>query len=105
MIFETERLIVRLLEMSDTDNYFDMMGNPNVMNPIPRKTMLRSESDEHLQQLIHSNSTKLVWGIEEKKSNNFIGICALLKNDEKENELGYRLREKYWGSRLWKRDN
>ena len=26
----------------------------------------------------------------------FIGLCAFLKNNENENEIGYRLREKYW---------
>lgn len=97
MIFETKRLIVRDLKIDDSESYFDMMGNPNVMNPIPRKVMTKSESDKHLRQLIDNDSKKMIWGIEDKKSKSFIGLCALLKNDDQDNELGYRLREKYWG--------
>lgn len=31
-IFETDRLIIRTLKETDSDAYYDMMGNPNVMN-------------------------------------------------------------------------
>ena len=37
MLFTTERLLIRLLQISDSENFFDMMGNPNVMHPIPQK--------------------------------------------------------------------
>lgn len=97
MIFETKRLVARLLKIDDKDDYFDMMGNFNVMSLIPRNVMTSYESDKHLKGLIDNYPEKLVWAIEEKKSANFIGLCALLKNDSQENELGYRLREKYWG--------
>jgi len=100
MIFKTERLIIRELKEPDSDDFFDMMRNPNVMNPIPRKTMNRNESDSKLKELIaleKSTETK-VWGLIEKESTDFIGICGLLKNSENENEIAYRLREKYWGN-------
>jgi ribosomal-protein-alanine N-acetyltransferase len=100
MIFETERLIIRELKKSDSDNFFDMMGNPNVMNPIPQKVMTKDESDSKLNELItlEKSTNKKVWSLIEKKSNDFIGICGLLKNNENENEIAYRLREKYWGN-------
>jgi RimJ/RimL family protein N-acetyltransferase len=97
--FETERLIMRPLSESDTDNYFDMMGNPNVMNPVPVKTMNRAESDAHLADLLkldHKGSKK-IWAIDIKGGEKFIGLCAILKNDENDDELGYRFRERYWG--------
>jgi len=99
MIFETERLTVRVLHFQDTDSFFDMMGNPNVMNPIPRPIMTRAESDVFLSKLTsakNDSSYKDVWAIVEKKSNSFIGLCAYLKNDENDDEIGYRLREQFW---------
>lgn len=99
MIFETERLIVRLLQLDDADTYFDMMSNPNVMRLIPREIMSREESDTHLKMIVENDSSfsdKKIWGIETKSENEFIGLCAFLKNDKNEDELGYRLREKFW---------
>ena len=98
-IFETSRLIIRKLNEADADDYYDMMGNPNVMNLIPTKVMSREESDNHLGYFVNNNQKLLntiVWAIETKDENEFIGICAFLKNDEKEDEIGYRLREKFW---------
>ncbi len=98
-IFETERLLIRTLKKDDSDDYFDMMGNPNVMNPIPRDVMTREESNDHLNNFLnteHTASDRKVWAIELKSENKFIGLCAFLKNNENEDEIGYRLREKYW---------
>ena len=100
LIFETNRLIVRQLQESDQSPYFDLMGNPNVMNPIPRDVMTREESNEHLNMLLDNEqktSGKMVWAIQLKAENEFIGLCAFLKNNENDDEIGYRLREKYWG--------
>lgn len=99
MIFETERLSIRMLSTQDTEAFFDMMGNTNVMSPIPRPVMSRTESDAFLERVIFSknfNTDKQVRAIVEKKSNQFIGLCAFLKNDENDNEIGYRLREQFW---------
>ena len=99
MIFKTERLLVYSLKKSDSEGFFDMMGNPNVMLPIPQKFMTKPESDAKLDELIKlEKSTSIkIWGLFESKSNDFIGICGFLKNNEDENEIVYRLREKYWG--------
>lgn len=100
MIFETDRLIARQLQESDQSAYFDMMGNPNVMCLIPREIMSKNESDKHLAKFIqnYDNQTNpKVWAIELKAENEFIGLCGFLKNNENDDEIGYRLREKYWG--------
>ncbi|PQJ21003.1 GNAT family N-acetyltransferase [Tenacibaculum sp. SG-28] len=98
-IFETDRLLIRNLTKGDSEDYFDMMGNPNVMSLIPRQVMSRKESDKHLNNFVGKDQTLTdtkVWGIEVKTKNEFIGLCAFLKNNENEDEIGYRLREKYW---------
>lgn len=100
MIFETDRLIVRQLQESDQSAYFNMMSNPNVMRPIPRNVMTEEESNEHLNKFLNTQETTSdtkVWAIEQKEENEFIGLCAFLKNNENDDEIGYRLREKYWG--------
>lgn len=100
MIFQTPRLIARPLQETDQTAYFDMMGNPKVMNPIPREPMTREESNEHLNKLLtldHTTSDTKVWAIELKEERVFIGLCAFLKNNNNEDEIGYRLREAYWG--------
>jgi len=100
MIFETERLSIRLLSTHDSKAFFDMMGNPNVMNPIPQKVMTRLESDMVLEKFTPPQITDLdkqVWAIVEKESTIFIGLCAFLKNNENDEEIAYRLREQFWG--------
>jgi ribosomal-protein-alanine N-acetyltransferase len=98
-IFETERLLVRSLKASDVDAYFDMMGNSKVMRLIPREVMTKPESDAHLNRFLemdYSQSDTKVWAIESKQDKEFIGICAFLKNSDNDDEIGYRLREKFW---------
>jgi len=98
-IFETDRLIIRKLNENDADNYFDMMGNPNVMNLLPRNAMSRIESNDHLAGFLNpidNNSDKKVWGIELKTGNELIGICAFIKNNHQEDEIGYHFREQFW---------
>lgn len=98
MIFETERLVIRPLLLSDREAFYDMMSNPNVMKPIPRDTMDRKTSDEHFEKHLFadkSSDTK-VWAIDSKTGDALIGIAAFLKNDDNEDEIGYRLREQFW---------
>ena len=99
MIFKTERLYTRKLEKSDKDPFFDMMSNPEVMHPIPQKPMRLQESYSKLLELIEmgSSTNRKLWAIIEKNNLDFIGLCGLIQNDENENEIAYRLREKYWG--------
>ena len=77
--FETDRLIIRYLANTDTEAYFDMMGNINVMRLIPRPIMDRNESDTHLANLIsqyQKASDTRIWGVELKATNEFIGLCG-----------------------------
>jgi len=96
IIFETERLVVRQFYAFDKTAFFDMMGNPLVMNPIPQKTFTKEESDKKLTELI-SSSKKKIWAINLKSDFELIGLCGLIVNNENENEIAYRFREKFWG--------
>ncbi|MCK4561514.1 MAG: GNAT family N-acetyltransferase [Flavobacteriaceae bacterium] len=99
IIFETERLIIRQLKAIDKIAFFDMMGNPNVMKPIPQNVFSKEESDEKLIELISyykSNFEKKIWAISLKDNTELIGLCGLIINNENNNEIAYRLREKFW---------
>lgn len=99
MIFETERLYARKLKESDEVLFFKLMSNPNVMNPIPQSPFNREESTTELHRLISlekSTETK-IWCLCEKGNDEFIGFCGLLKNDENEDEIAYRIIENFWG--------
>src|SRR5690348_4411828 len=100
MIFETTRLYVRPLEENDEAAFFELMSNPNVMNPIPQKPFNKKESDAKLSELISLEKTSAtkIWCLCKKGSNNLIGICGVLKNNEGEDEIAYRIIEIYWGN-------
>lgn len=99
MIFETTRLYVRALEKNDEAAFFELMGNPHVMDPIPQKPFNREESASKLAELIalERSSDTRIWCLCEKGRNDLIGICGVLKNDEKEDEIAYRIIERFWG--------
>jgi [ribosomal protein S5]-alanine N-acetyltransferase len=99
MEINTERLILRRLQESDREAYFDMMSNPKVMHPIPMPTMSRSESDANFDQYKSADFTlsdKIILAATIKKTRECIGIAAFLFNDEGDPEIGYRLREEFW---------
>lgn len=99
MILETPRLYARPLEESDAAAFFELMGNPNVMNPIPQKIFSKAESNSKLTELIaleKSSDTK-IWCLCEKGDTALIGICGVLKNNEQQDEIAYRIIESYWG--------
>lgn len=98
MIFETERLLVRKLNTNDSELFFELMNNPNVMNPIPQKVFTRIESNTKLTELISIEiSSKKIWCLTEKGNDSLIGICGFLKNNENDDEIAYRLIERFWG--------
>lgn len=99
MILETTRLYARRLEQNDEIAFFELMSNPNVMNLIPQKPFSREESTSELARLIllEQSSDTRIWSLCEKESNGMIGICGVLKNDEKQDEIAYRVLERFWG--------
>jgi ribosomal-protein-alanine N-acetyltransferase len=100
MIFETEKLYARKLEENDEAAFFELMSNPNVMDPIPQKPFEKNESASKLTELIslESSSDTKIWSLCKKGSSDLIGICGVLKNDENEDEIVYRIIERFWGN-------
>jgi ribosomal-protein-alanine N-acetyltransferase len=99
MIFETQRLFVRRLEENDHLPFFEMMSDPRVMDLIPQKVFNEASSNIELARLmsVEKLSDTKIWSLCKKENKEMIGICGLLKNDEKQDEIAYRLLEKFWG--------
>lgn len=99
MIFETQRLIVRKLILSDLNAFHEMQCNPKVMQFADGEVKSFLEHQEEIQELINSyekpTNNFWIYAIERKSDCNFIGTLALVK-DGKDDEIGYRFLEKYW---------
>ena len=98
-IFNSKRLHVRFLSTTDKDLFYEMMSDPEVMNPIPQKVFSRNQSDAKLHELIGlaPHRKKMLWAITEKDSEALIGICGFLINSDNNYEIAYRFRKKFWG--------
>ena len=100
MIFETERLIIRRLVMSDLQSFHEMQSNPKVMQFADGEVKSLEEHQEELQDLINKYNIKhndfWIYAIENKQTNNFMGTVALVKDENNDDEIGYRFLEKYW---------
>ena len=92
MTLTSQNLILRRLKKSDEEEFYDIMGNKEVMDPIPLPTISKNESDSHLLEVIENKEID-IFAITKKNNENLIGIVALTHD----NEILYRLRPKYWG--------
>jgi [ribosomal protein S5]-alanine N-acetyltransferase len=102
--FETERLRVRDLLVTDKENFFLLNGSEEVMRYI-RPVKTREESDHQLEQILalgpsvpHNGR----WAVEEKATGRFIGSFAIIPIpfDPLKTQLGYSFIPEYWGRGL-----
>jgi ribosomal-protein-alanine N-acetyltransferase len=80
IVFETERLIVRLYTPGDYDNYFSLHGNPEVMQYI-RAAQTRIESDAKFEEtILHLPPHPYLgrWAVNEKNSKKFVGSFVII---------------------------
>ena len=97
-LFKTDRLEIRNLTLSDIDNFIDLQSNPNVMQYVGSPAMSKDECEADLQKLIRKYTEPgngfCIYGV--YLSNEMIGTCAVIQ-EPTGNEIGYRLRERFWG--------
>ena len=95
MIFETDRLRVRKLNLSDFDAFHRMQSNIEVMQYITGEITSPEESLEKLKEFIGRYKTKKKeWPFAVEMNNNatFVGLCGIIE----ENEIGYRFLPEFW---------
>ncbi|MBK8554501.1 MAG: GNAT family N-acetyltransferase [Lewinellaceae bacterium] len=101
MLFETNRLYIRRLAPGDLPDFHTMQSNPTVMRFTSGQAQTYEENQAELEKVIGRYETPgndfWVWAVLDKQENTFIGTCALMRNEEGEQEIGYRLDEPSWG--------
>jgi len=104
VILETERLILRPLEIKDIDDFFEMNNNPN-MNRYLRNPLLNKLDVENYIKKIRAEYVKNGigrYGVILKENNKLIGFSGLKFRANEENgyanfyDIGYRFSEDYW---------
>jgi RimJ/RimL family protein N-acetyltransferase len=100
MIFETERLIVRLYELDDEETFFQLNGDEEIVRYI-RPVKSREECYLYLKEVInYSEENPLLgrWAVDEKLTGKNIGMFAIIPvQDTDELQLGYSLLKDRWG--------
>ncbi len=105
-ILETSRLWIRELRLTDDDGMFALDSNPRVHehlgnNPIHTIDQARSLIQGVRQQYIDHGIGR--WAMIEKQTGEFVGWTGFKLNLEAINghqnflDIGYRLREEFWG--------
>lgn len=103
---ETDRLILRKIELSDAESLFEMDSNPEVLKYIGVPTTKSIEEVTKMILLIHDQYDKFNvgrWAVVDKNTNQFLGWSGLKFMTESINghsnfyELGYRFLPQFWG--------
>lgn len=102
IVFETERLVIKRLELLDKEKFTTLLTDPKILDLIPQKPFTEAQVSERFfenLQVKRSDLTekKCVCGIFEKGNPELIGLALFLINENNENELGYRFRVEAWG--------
>ena len=99
MIFETERLLIRKLILDDLHAFHELESNPLVLKYATGEPKVFNDNRKELVSLISKykqpENDFWIYAIERNKDKCFIGTVALVK-DNLDDEIGYRLLEKYW---------
>lgn len=100
MIFSTQRLQIRHLDIQDLELFHKMQNDQQVMRYVGGKVYSLAENKKDLQNILKFYDTPgndfWVWAIELINSQDFIGTIALVRNQKAEHEIGYRLLKEYW---------
>lgn len=103
---ETERLLLRELELSDAEGMFELDSNPNVHLFLGNKPV--KDIEESIAQIKNIQQQYLDfgtgrWAVILKETNEFLGWSGIkfirneINNHKDFYEIGYRFIEKYWG--------
>lgn len=100
-IIESGRLYLKEFTLDDTENFFRLNSDPEVMKYIlPPVTDINIiiKSINKIRKYYKENPGFGVWACYEKQSDEFIGFFELAHLDHTEEiEVGYRLLTEYWG--------
>ena len=106
IILETERLILREIELSDADGMFELDSDPSVHRYLGKNVLTNKEQ---AIDIIHSVRHQYAaygigrWAVMDKNTKEFIGwtglkfVTTLTNQHINYYDIGYRLLPRYWG--------
>jgi ribosomal-protein-alanine N-acetyltransferase len=106
IILETERLLLRHLEMGDLDDLFALYSDPEMVRFIPDSPETLAETREQLEWHLngHPRHPELgLWATIYKENGRFVGRCGLLPwqiDGRSEVEVAYMIDKAFWGQGL-----
>ena len=99
LVYKTSRLRIRKLDHSDFDRFHEMQSDLEVMIYATGSAQSLEENKADLEKVIKAytkqQNTFWVWAIVDLEDN-FKGTIALLKDQENNWEIGYRLLRSEW---------
>lgn len=100
-ILETKRLYLRELNTNDSENFYKLNLNPNVIKYTGNSAF--ADIDEANEFLDNYQDYKLNsygrWAVINKENNEFLGWCGLkYDNNLNETDIGFRFFEDKWGN-------
>jgi len=111
VVFETERLVIRVATVADVDLFYDLWTNPQVMKNVgfPQGLRItRSELKQRLQNQGSESEFERMLVIELKATGQTIGECMMHRpNEEGIAEPDVKLLPTFWGNKygveVWRR--
>ncbi len=106
VILETNRLILRHLEMDDLDALYRLYSDPQIRAHFPEGTLTFDETREELEWFLHGHPDRSelgLWATVERHTGAFLGRCGLLPwtiDGESEVEVAYLIDKSRWGEGL-----
>ena len=102
---ESDRLILRKLEMADTKDIFEYAAEPAVSRFMPWQAHKTTDDTAEFVDFVldgYANHSQLTWAIELRSENKMIGTIDFVSWLEKRQraEIGYTLSHHYWGQGL-----
>lgn len=98
-IIESERLILRELNVNDSENFYNLNSDPEVLRytgDVPFSSIAAAETF-----LINYSEYQINgfgrWAVILKEANSFIGWCGLKLNEENLVDIGFRFFKREWG--------
>ena len=101
-ILETERILLRRLEMSDLDPLYKLYSDPEIRRYFPEGVLNLEETRDELEWHMngHPHYPELgLWATIYKETGKFIGRCGLLPweiEGKPEVEIAYLLAKEFW---------
>ena len=105
-VLETERLLLRKIELDDVDDLFEIFSDPQITDSMTWE--VNQTKDDTLNKFIkvvtkrHEEAQSVDWAIVLKENDKVIGNCAFIdwSNRHSKAEIGYVMNKAYWGKGL-----